>query len=87
MIMNASIQKWGNSNAIRLPKPILKTADLSENDAVRITATKNQIVISKARRPHITFRERMKGFDAAYEQTLPDTVPMGTERFWENDHE
>lgn len=36
--MYTTIQKWGNSHAVRLPKGILEVADLSENDRVEIKA-------------------------------------------------
>jgi antitoxin MazE len=85
--MDATIQKWGNSNAIRLPKPILKTANMCENDIVRITAVENRIVISKSKPPHMTFKERMQGFDSIYEPAFDDVAPVGTERFWADNHE
>jgi antitoxin MazE len=34
--MTTKVQKWGNSNAIRIPKPIIKEAHLSENDQVEV---------------------------------------------------
>lgn len=42
--MKATIQKWGNCQAIRLPKAILETAMIGENEQVRILARPNQIV-------------------------------------------
>jgi antitoxin MazE len=34
--MYTTIQKWGNSQAVRLPKDILEEANLQENDKVQI---------------------------------------------------
>jgi antitoxin MazE len=73
--MEASIQKWGNSNAIRLPKPILKTANIEEYDTVEIIAGDNEIVIRKAeRRKHITLKKRLQGWDGVYK---PDAIDWG----------
>ena len=43
--MEATIQKWGNSNAICLPKTILNTANLKENDKVQIILRQDEIAI------------------------------------------
>jgi antitoxin MazE len=85
--MDTSIQRWGNSSAIRIPKPILKTANIAENDAVQITATKDRIVIRKSRPKHITLAERLKGFDGVYTAAEFDVASVGGERFWENGDE
>ena len=40
--MCTTIQKWGNSHAIRIPKAILEMAELNENDKVKIKGSKWQ---------------------------------------------
>ena len=65
--MYTSIQRWGNSQAIRLPKTILETALFRENEKVQIFATENEIVIKKAIRPkHKTLKERLEDFEGEY---------------------
>lgn len=59
--MYANIQKWGNSQAIRLPKAILETAFLKENDSVQIIAEENKITIKKSmNRVHKTIKQRLE---------------------------
>jgi len=60
--MQATIQKWGNSQAIRLPKTILEIASIKENEQVQILAERNKIVIKKSRnyREHIPLAERLE---------------------------
>ena len=48
--MTTTIQKWGNSQAVRLPKPILESLFLKENDPVEIIAESDSIIIRKATR-------------------------------------
>ena len=81
--MEASIQKWGNSNAIRLPKPILKTADIGEQDVVQIIALPNEIIIRKTTKKHIPLKERLKGFKGVYEAEKIEMTPVGDEVFWD----
>jgi len=85
--MRATIQKWGNSQAIRLPKAILETASIEENEQVHILAERNQIIIKKSRkhREHISLAERLKDWKGQpYElnpedKTWLDLEPVGDE--------
>lgn len=40
---NAHIVKWGNSLAVRIPKPVAEKAGVNEGDAVVIDAARGQI--------------------------------------------
>ena len=51
--MQGTIQKWGNSHAVRLPKNLIDSAGLQENDLVEIIAEKDQLTIKKKKR-HLT---------------------------------
>lgn len=57
--MNGTIQKWGNSHAVRLPKAVLSAACFQENDLVAFSAEENRIVITKLCRRHRTLKERL----------------------------
>lgn len=37
--MQAQLMKWGNSLAVRIPKPVAEAADLKEGDALEISVT------------------------------------------------
>jgi len=65
--MRSVIQKWGNSQAIRLPKAILEMAQFGENESVQIFAEDNKIVIEKAPDTrHKTLKERLANYDGEY---------------------
>jgi len=60
-----TIQKWGNSQGIRLPKIILETLSLQENDRVEIIVDDDSIIIKKAarkRRAKKSLEERLEEF-------------------------
>ena len=63
--MRATIQKCGNSQAVRLPKAILKTANMKDDEPVQIIARQDEIIITKTRR-HRTLKERLEGFEGKY---------------------
>lgn len=48
--MLAKVQRWGNSQGLRLPKHVLETSAIAVGDQVEITAQADQIVITKAKR-------------------------------------
>ncbi len=48
--MVTTIQRWGNSLAIRIPKPFALETDLQEHSEVDIALDGNRIVVSPARK-------------------------------------
>ena len=65
--MTTTIQKWGNSQAVRLPKTILEALFLRENDQVEIKAENDIIVIKKAtrkRRANKSLEERFASYES-----------------------
>ncbi|MCL2138551.1 MAG: AbrB/MazE/SpoVT family DNA-binding domain-containing protein [Treponema sp.] len=48
--MLTTIQKWGNSQGVRLPKTILDALFLQENDQVEILGENDSIIIKKVSR-------------------------------------
>lgn len=47
--MQATIQKWGNSQGIRIPKAFLEALGMTENDLVELNRVDDNIVISKVK--------------------------------------
>lgn len=61
--MTTAIQKWGNSQGIRIPKFILEQVSLDTNSDVSITVKDDSIIIKKARKKHRTISERFADYD------------------------
>ena len=72
----AEIAKWGNSLAVRIPKPLAEAAGLSEGDPVLMEASAGQIELRRA--------ERTPTLQELVEQITPDNrydeIPAGRER-------
>ena len=60
--MYATIQKWGNSQGLRIPKALLDALGLRENDRVELTQADGGIHIKKAGFGHRTLEERLTAF-------------------------
>lgn len=77
MMYTTQIQPWGNSQAIRIPKPLLDSVPLKVNDPVEITIEDGSIVIRKASK---SLRERFAGYHGEYHGEEWDTgEPIGKE--------
>ena len=61
--MEESLQKWGNSDGIRIPNSILKSLNLKTNDRVDLIQEDDRIIISKSKRRHLTLEERIEMFE------------------------
>ena len=76
--MFTKIQKWGNSGALRIPKAILETASIKENDKVEILADENGITIRKASRKFKNLDELFADYKGTYPCEDIDTgAPVG----------
>ena len=61
--MVASVQKWGNSLGIRIPKILLDAASIVENDKVDLQQNGESITIRKiAPADHRSLEERLVAF-------------------------
>jgi len=77
--MYTTVQRWGNSNAIRLPKAILETVRLGENDQVEIIAEGGMIRIQPVKRAPASLEELFSGYAGGYICTEADTGTLGRE--------
>ncbi len=55
--MVTRVQKWGNSQGLRLPRHVLENAHIAVGDNVEIIVGKEQIVIKKAARQKFDLAE------------------------------
>ena len=61
--MDARLQKWGNSNGIRIPNTILKALNLKTNDKVELIQEDDKIIISKSKKNKISLKERFEEYN------------------------
>ena len=54
--MQATIQKWGNSQGIRFNKEILEQSNLSVGEKVKIIARKGQVIIKPVPKPEKKYK-------------------------------
>ena len=59
--MKTRIQKWGNSHAVRIPKPYVKEAGLEYGAGVDVSVEDGTIIITPRRESEYTLDELLEG--------------------------
>ena len=62
--MIATVQKWGNSLGVRIPKPVAQDAAISEGTAVDMRVSDGRLVITPARIAKPNLATLLKGVNA-----------------------
>ena len=60
--MEIRIQKWGNSDGIRIPSSILKSLNIKTNDILNIEQEDDKIVISIPKKKKISLADKFKKY-------------------------
>ena len=68
--MLTAIAKWVICRGTCLSKTLLSSANLADNDQVKVTIEKGRIIIEKTAKRHMTLEERLKGYEGKYEDEL-----------------
>ena len=72
--MLTKVQKWGNSLAIRIPKPFASEIGLTDNSAVTVSLQNRKIVISPLARKKTHLKQIL---DQVTEQNLHSEINTG----------
>ncbi len=81
---SAKVQRWGNSQGVRIPRYILEQAKLNEGDAVEISVEDNKIIIFQPKRQlkKYTINELFEDYKGDYKPEDADwTEPAGKEEW------
>lgn len=81
--MTTTIQKWGNSQGVRIPKAILDTVKWNENEQIIILVENNKIVIEKAKdKKRKNINELFENYKEKYEPVEIDWGKPEGEEAW-----
>jgi antitoxin MazE len=67
--MSTRVQKWGNSQGLRLAKHLLERARISVGDDVEVIAGEEEILIKKVSRPRFDLAEMVSRMPRRYKVT------------------
>lgn len=72
--MITSIQKWGNSQGVRIPRMLLDAVKWSENEKVTITVYDGKLIIEKAKKEKESIMELFENYEEEY---TPEEIDWG----------
>jgi antitoxin MazE len=78
----AKVQKWGNSQGLRLPKQVLKLADIAVGDDVEVIVANRQITVKKAARHKYDLAELVARIPKGYKSKEVDFGPPVGREEW-----
>ena len=58
--MNATVQKWGNSLALRIPKSLAEDVDLHQGSVVELDVVRGKMVVKPKREKKLSLRQLVK---------------------------
>ena len=65
--MTTTIQKWGNSQGIRIPKILLDTVKWKENEQIMIVVDNDKLIIEKTKNRRKNIKELFENYKGDYE--------------------
>ena len=81
-MMVSKVQKWGNSQGLRLPKHVLHLADIAVGDDVEIVVGDHQITVKKVRRTKYDLAELVSRIPKGYKAREVDFGPPVGKEDW-----
>lgn len=79
--MTTTIQRWGNSQGIRIPKVLVDTVNWKENEELSVSVKDDKIIIEKAMR-HKTIQELFADYDGEYVPVQIDWGEPAGKEIW-----
>jgi antitoxin MazE len=80
--MNATIQKWGNSLAMRIPKAVARDVHLETGCVVNLAVRDGRVIIEPARKAKYQLDELLKGVSKKNIHRSVDTGPAVGREAW-----
>lgn len=80
-MVKVSVNKWGNSKGIRLPKTVTEALNINIYDNLELEIKDDSIILSKPKN-EITIEEMFKDYDAnPFQADIQEFEPTGNEKW------
>ena len=80
--MNATIQKWGNSLALRIPKTVARDTQLKNGSIVNLAVRKGTVIIEPVKKTKYRLDDLLKGVSKKNIHDSVDTGPPVGREVW-----
>ena len=80
--MKATVKKWGNSAAIRIPASVMQAAQLDLNEIVDVREEQGRIIIEPVRQKAYDLRALLKEITSKNQHAAADFGPAIGKEVW-----
>ncbi|MBZ5641639.1 MAG: AbrB/MazE/SpoVT family DNA-binding domain-containing protein [Acidobacteriia bacterium] len=80
--MRATVRKWGNSAAVRIPAPVMRATRLDLDEPVDVREEAGRIVIEPVRKKIYALGELLKGITAKNQHKSVDSGAARGKEAW-----
>jgi antitoxin MazE len=80
--MNATIQKWGNSLALRIPSAVARDTHLENGSIVNLAVRQGKVVIEPAKKEKYRLDDLLKGVSKKNLHASVETGPAAGQEVW-----
>ena len=80
--MNATIQKWGNSLALRIPKTVARDVQLENGSQVNLAVQDGKVIIEPARTAKYRLNDLLNGISKKNVHRSVNTGPAVGREVW-----
>lgn len=80
--MKATVKKWGNSAAIRIPAAVMEATQLNLDEIVDVREEEGRIIIEPIRQKAYDLRELLKGITPKNQHQAADFGPAVGKEVW-----
>ncbi len=80
--MQTKVQQWGNSLALRIPKPFAEETGMSRNSDVEISLVNGSLVILPIEKPRLVLEELLEQVTEENLHSEVDTGPAVGKEVW-----
>ncbi len=78
----ATIQKWGNSLGIRIPREIARETQMSEGSVISLSVEGRVLLLKPSKKPVYTLASLLKNFDKKTQHGIVDWGPARGNEVW-----
>jgi antitoxin MazE len=80
--MQIPIEKWGDSNAIKIPVDLLNAIGAKQGDKLNVEIENGKLILGKNKDEELTFEQLFKGYDEEpFDSELVMFEPIGNEKW------
>lgn len=80
--MTTTIQKWGNSQGVRIPKAILEDAGWNENEEIIVIVENGKLIMEKTKQKRKNIKELFENYKEEYKPQEVDWGKPEGEEIW-----